>query len=226
MMWEDPTFNNFSIGARLLFVGMFSNADDEGFIRGDAGSLKRLIFGFDDNIKPELDGWLNEIRVAKNIHFYETEGETYAHFLKWDKHQKQQKDRIQLTQYPMCSICVASDKQVPTKVKLSKGKVSKDNTTIATPPSVASEIVEVINLFQSLNPSYKKFFGNNTQRGAAERMLKIHGLEKLKKLIEILPQTNGKQYMPIITTPLQLEDKMGMLMFNLKKTESKGIQSL
>ena len=123
-IWEDPTFNRLSIGARLLFIGMFSNADDEGYIRGDLGSLKRLIFGFDDGISADLEKWIEEIKTIKNVHFYEIEEEQYLHLLKWDKYQKQQKERIQPTIYPMCSICVAPAKQVSTQIRLSSvGKV-------------------------------------------------------------------------------------------------------
>lgn len=130
-MWEDPGFNKLSVGARLLFVGMISHADDEGFIRADFGSLKRLVFGFDEAVT-DLVFWFKEVQQFKNIHWYEYEGEQYAHFVKWDIYQKQQKDRIQASSYPSCSICVAGVKQVRKEVKLSKlskDKISKDNTS-------------------------------------------------------------------------------------------------
>ena len=95
----------------------------------------------------------------------------------------------------------------------------------ATPQGVA-DIPEIINLFKTINPSYKKWFANITQRGAVERMLKEHGREKIENLIKALPETNVIKYMPVITTPLQLEDKMAALIFNLKKESGKGIQSI
>jgi hypothetical protein len=42
-------------------------------------------------------------------------------------------------------------------------------------------------------------------------MLKVHGIEKLQKIISFLPQSNTTQYMPVITTPVQLEDKFAQL---------------
>lgn len=140
-IWEDPSFNRLSVQARLLFVGIISNADDEGYIRGDVGSLKRLIFGFDTFDPPEIQGWLEEVKNLKNVHFYEVSGEIYAHMLNWDKYQKQQKDRIQASAYPKCSICYASATQVPTEVKLSKVKLSQDNTNA--PPT--GDIEELLN---------------------------------------------------------------------------------
>src|SRR5690242_14360336 len=93
-IWEDPTFNTLSRDARLLFIGMISHADDEGYLRADVGSLKRLIFGFDDKIVEPLTRWLEELHGMRSLHFYENEGEKYAHFKKWDTYQKQQKDRV------------------------------------------------------------------------------------------------------------------------------------
>ena len=103
-IWEDPGFNILSIKARLLFIGMFSNADDEGRMRADAGSLKRLVFGFDDEItRADVQEMIQEIEKLDSIHFYNADGESYAHFTKWEVYQKLQKDRIQDSLLPMCS---------------------------------------------------------------------------------------------------------------------------
>lgn len=122
-IWEDPSFNSLGITARLAFVGMISNADDDGYLRGDYGSLKRLVFGFD--IALDDMRWHQELMSYKNIHFFDVNGETYAHLLNWDKYQTQRDDRRQDSQYPKCVICQASDRQVPAEDKLSKDKLSK-----------------------------------------------------------------------------------------------------
>lgn len=117
-IWDDPTFNRLNIKARLAFIGLISNADDFGLQRGDYGSLKRLIFGFD---KEDDEQWLPELKKVKNLHFYEVSGEVFVHLAKWDVYQVQQKDRKQTSTFPKCSICLASDKQPLTEVsKLSK----------------------------------------------------------------------------------------------------------
>jgi len=74
-----------------------------------------------------------------------------------------------------------------------------------------SQVNPLIELFKEVNPSYSKLFANKTQRGSAERLLKTHGLEKLSSLIKLLPQMNQDRYAPVITTPVQLEDKFGQL---------------
>lgn len=124
-IWEDPSFNKLSHSARLIFIGMFSNADDEGYLRSDAGTIKRLIFGFDDFPINDVEKCLAEVEQMRSIHLYQENGEKYAHFVKWKVYQKQQKDRIQPTSYPMCSKCVASDKQLLTEVS-SRSSVSRE----------------------------------------------------------------------------------------------------
>lgn len=117
-IWDDPAFNRLSHKARLGFIGMISNADDEGYLRGEYGSLKKYIFGYD---KEDDEQWLPELKTFKNLHFYEKDGETFVHLLKWHEYQAQQKERIQKSTFPKCSICLASDKQTLTEVsKLSK----------------------------------------------------------------------------------------------------------
>lgn len=115
-IWEDPTFNKLSIGARLLFVGMISNADDSGYLRANSDGLRRLIFGFDKRMESKVKGFVNELKKSfKNLHFYEVEGEEYAHFIKWHIYQKYPESRKQESIYPKCLICTASAMQVHNK---------------------------------------------------------------------------------------------------------------
>jgi len=147
-IWEDPGFNSLEIPARLIFIGMISNADDEGYIRADAGSIKRLIFGFDNISKEEVQKYLDQIKKLKTVHFYEIDGEEYAHFVKWSKYQKQREDRIQPTTYPKCNICQTSDRQVsdnggqvPAEEKRSKEKLNiggRSHLPQKSPSSLAS----------------------------------------------------------------------------------------
>jgi hypothetical protein len=45
----------------------------------------------------------------------------------------------------------------------------------------------------------------------------------VEEIINILPITNTKKYAPTITTPLQLEDKLGQLVaFTKKKDDNKS----
>ena len=74
-------------------------------------------------------------------------------------------------------------------------------------PLMENKIPEVIRLFESVDPKNKTYYGNKTQRGACEFLLKEYGLEEVQKRIEVLPKTNVMPYFPNITTPCQLRDK-------------------
>jgi len=94
---------------------------------------------------------------------------------------------------------------------------NNNNTNIAK-QSFAGNLNPLIDLFKNVNPSYKQLFKNKTERSALERLLKEHGKEKVEWLLEVLPKTNGEQYAPTITRPLELEKKLGQLIAFLKRS--------
>lgn len=81
-------------------------------------------------------------------------------------------------------------------------------------------IGEVILLFRDVNPSYENFYRNKTERGAVERLLIVHGFEKLAQVIRILPKTNTMKYVPTITSPYQLEAKWSQLEAALRRKKA------
>lgn len=81
----------------------------------------------------------------------------------------------------------------------------------------AENISALIESFKQINPSYKKWFGNTTQRKSCKNLIETHGLKELTNVITLLTQTNGRQYFPTITTPVQLEDKWAQLVSALKR---------
>ncbi len=72
-------------------------------------------------------------------------------------------------------------------------------------------IAEVIKHFEVVNPSCRRMYGNTTQRKACDFLIKEYTFEKVIKVIEILPKTNKMNFMPIIKTPVQLEQKWSQL---------------
>lgn len=112
------------------------------------------------------------------------------------------------------------------KAQLVKGgKHTKDNNKRQTKETVASKdapmIVALIDSFEVVNPSYKKWYARPPQREACRRLIEIHGLEQVQRVVKMLPISNGTPYFPTITTPLQLEDRWAQLesAWKRKKTE-------
>ena len=74
------------------------------------------------------------------------------------------------------------------------------------------QIQSFINLFNKINPSYQRLFGNATERACAARLIKQYGYEKMEKTLIALPDILGQPYAPRITTPYELEKNLGKLL--------------
>jgi len=89
--------------------------------------------------------------------------------------------------------------------------------------SLGNQVNSIIALFEPVNPSFSRLFANKTERSAAERLIKQHTLEKLKKLMELLPDIVNMPFAPRITTPLQLEKDLGKLQIFM--AQAQGVKS-
>lgn len=88
------------------------------------------------------------------------------------------------------------------------------------------EISSLIKSFEVINPASKKFYGNKTQREACQSLIETYGFERVTTVIEkTLPKTNGMEFFPTITTPLQLMDKWATLEAQINKHQSKKLTS-
>ena len=84
------------------------------------------------------------------------------------------------------------------------------------------KINDLIKLFEPINPSYEKLFKNKTQRQALTQLLRRYGEETLTMIINTLTQTNSMKFAPVITTPLELEKKLGKLIAFVKRKKSEN----
>jgi hypothetical protein len=87
-----------------------------------------------------------------------------------------------------------------------------------------ADIILLLDMFSLMNPAVKRMYGNTTQRKACRELIDTYGLDRIKKIIlDTLPKTNGLQYFPTITTPLQLQDKFIALESAIRKYQSEKI---
>lgn len=84
-----PQVMNLSHSARLLFIGLITQADDAGRGTADVRRIKAAIFGGDDVTSVSVHGWLNECAAQKLITLYATEshGDLYE-LPTWHLHQR------------------------------------------------------------------------------------------------------------------------------------------
>lgn len=74
--------------ARLLFIQLWTLADDEGRLRGNSRILASLLYPYDDDAKDLMDSWLSELEREKCIVRYVVDGSTYLQIVNWEEHQK------------------------------------------------------------------------------------------------------------------------------------------
>jgi hypothetical protein len=114
---------------------------------------------------------------------------------------------------------------IPT-VATGKDRLGEDREDKETTETSSVEISSLIKSFEKINPASKKFYGNKTQREACQSLIETYGFERVTTVIEkTLPKTNGMEFFPTITTPLQLMDKWSSLESQIKKHQSKKINT-
>lgn len=60
--WESPTATRVGPGARLLLIGCWTLADDEGILLWDSDHLRELLFSHDSEVTaPYVSDWMNEL---------------------------------------------------------------------------------------------------------------------------------------------------------------------
>jgi hypothetical protein len=98
-LWLSPQVMNLTHPARLLFLGLITQADDEGRGSADPRRLKAAIFPGDDVISSDVSGWLTEVAAQKLAELYDggEHGPLYA-IPTWRVHQSI--DRPRPSRYP------------------------------------------------------------------------------------------------------------------------------
>lgn len=84
------------------------------------------------------------------------------------------------------------------------------------------QVNAIFDCFYEINPTLN--YGNKTHRAAVADMLKQYRFQELKKIAEYAVSINGRPYTPVITTPLDLKNKLAQLMtFYKKEMHSKPV---
>lgn len=87
--WESGSNSKLSIPARLLFIGLWNEADDEGRLIGSTKNLAGSLFPHDDDVTArKLDKWLDELCALGKVVRYEVDGIKYLWLPKFTTHQR------------------------------------------------------------------------------------------------------------------------------------------
>lgn len=87
-IWGSLSFSKLSDFAKLVFIGLFSNADDDGKGYADASMIKSTLFPRDKQRRlTDIENALSEIAQNMSIKFYNIEGDSYYVLTAWQKWQ-------------------------------------------------------------------------------------------------------------------------------------------
>lgn len=107
---------------------------------------------------------------------------------------------------------------VDTKETHSEGNTYKEtHITISEKTEIEGKDINLLlEKFKPINPSYEQLYKRKNQREALTRLTKKYTYAKMAGLITALPELINKPYAPQITTPMQLEEKLGRLLMFIK----------
>jgi len=88
-IWSDPNFAKLSPNGKVFYIGLFSNADDEGRIMADPAYLKSMIWPCEPKrkVSETLRTRSEVIYSMRNVKLYKRGGNEYIQLLDWHKWQ-------------------------------------------------------------------------------------------------------------------------------------------
>ncbi|HNU81845.1 MAG TPA: hypothetical protein PKO05_00250 [Thermoanaerobaculia bacterium] len=87
-IWTDEKFAGLPTGAKLLFIGLISTADDMGRFRANPALLKASLFPLDGTRTGDLVKWLGLLEQVGMAIFYRVKDEALGQLVNWAKHQR------------------------------------------------------------------------------------------------------------------------------------------
>ena len=126
-IWQSEDFARLSTLAKLVFIGLFSNADDEGRGRANALYLKSILFPYDEKLRAaDMEKTLQEIASHMSVTFYTHDEKEYYVLESWNSFQtinKPTASKIPLPEgYRSGAVGVQPNKKIKEKEEKEEGK--------------------------------------------------------------------------------------------------------
>ena len=90
---RNEKFGSLSDAARVLFIGCFANADDDGRLKASPKYLKALIFPYDNKTPESVKELRDHCEKQGLVYIYNRNGSEYIYCIGWFQHQVIRKDR-------------------------------------------------------------------------------------------------------------------------------------
>ena len=88
--WESVTVASWPYFDRLLFIGLFSHADDQGRLMGHPVLVRSRVFPFDNTPMEDVETALDTFEASESIIRYNVDGKDYIQLVNWWKWQHAQ----------------------------------------------------------------------------------------------------------------------------------------
>lgn len=108
-----------------------------------------------------------------------------------------------------------------TKVKRYKKEAAMKSREVFKVHISPKEMQDLVDLFKPLNPMYRSFFTNTTERKCINRVVDAIGLHKMFGLLRALPEIVTKPYAPKITSPYELHKGLGKLILYFQQEKAR-----
>lgn len=195
--WTDEKIVELSAFARLLFIGLWNFADDDGRMVYSPKKIKMQVFPSDSLDISELFG---EIRRESLIDIYVVDGVEYLQVIGFSKHQKiDKRSPSKLPENPLNEVTPSESPRIPTTE--GKGREEEGNgiKAIATCKPVCPH-QEIIALYHEILPSCPRIRDWTPARAASLKARWNEGTDRqtleywrgLFEYIATIPFLNGK----------------------------------
>lgn len=186
-IWQSEDFGKLSTLAKIVFIGLFSLADDEGRGRCNPVYLKSTLFPYEENIRSaDIDKTLSEISSNMSVVLYSYNGSSYYSLLSWDIFQKiDRPSQSKIPEYNENTMELLFD-EYSTNIRrvVSPNKNKKrieDNKNIK--EENRNKIVEIYNTYCTNLPQVQKV--TEKRNKAIDNFLKDFSIEQLETICKI-----------------------------------------
>lgn len=216
---DSDAFLDMPTSTQVLYFHLCMRADDEGFV-GNPKRIMKMLGSNDDDFKiliakSFIIPFENSVCVIKHWLIHNT--------IRMDRFNPttyiDEKNKLEVKENKAYTLGLPNGNQMETQVKLSKVNLIKDKLDSE---QSSREIEQLIKSFETINPAVKKMYGNKTQRKACSDLIENYTFERVNTVVQkTLPKTNALEYMPTVTTPLQLFEKWSSLEAGINKLRNK-----
>ena len=88
--WTSESIASLELRQRYLFIGLFSNADDQGRLKGHPALIRNTVYPFDDPPLEQIESDLERLQSIECIKLYQVNKKTYIQILNWWEYQHPQ----------------------------------------------------------------------------------------------------------------------------------------